>query len=78
MAVKNSKQRGRLIDRDGNWKDPESVYETLPPRQIQTFEMRGACCKSCGKWFKYGTSAKQKYCSRICHRHDRYLKKKEE
>ena len=71
MAVENSKRRGRLLD-GGNWRDPEDKMDPMPPRQIQTFAMTGACCKTCDKWFTYGSSNKQKYCSRSCHRVDRY------
>ena len=73
MAVENSKRRGRLLGKGGDdWRDPESRRDPYPPRLSQTLAMTGACCKTCDKWFTYGSSNKQKYCSRSCHRVDRY------
>jgi len=73
MAVENSKRRGRLLGKGGDdWRDPESRRDPYPPRLSQCIAMLGACCKTCDKWFTYGSSNKQKYCSRSCHRADRY------
>ena len=72
MAVKNSQRRGRFLDKDSDWKDPEQRYDPEEPEMVQTLAMTGACCKTCNKWFTYGSNNKQKYCSRICHRTDRY------
>ena len=73
MSTPKTNHRGRLIGKGGNdWKDPESRRDPNPLRLSQTFEVLGACCKTCDKWFTYGSNNKQKYCSRVCHRVDRY------
>ena len=72
MAAKNSKRRGRLLGKSDDWRDPESRRDPYPPRLSQCIAMLGACCKTCDKWFTYGSNNQQKYCSRSCHRADRY------